>query len=74
MSPTLMLLPASNARATRLIRIPADIEHHEAYRHVTGLIAALEESSPGSGWDDIAALLEDHGYLPVDFILGPALD
>ena len=73
MNPTLMILPASNPKATRLVRIPTDLERHEAYRHVTGLIAEIEQSSPGSSWEDIAAVLEDHGYEPVDFILGPAL-
>lgn len=73
MSQTLMLLPASNASAARLVRIPADVEHHEAYRHVTGLIAAIEQSSPGCGWEEIAPVLEDHGYEPVDFIVGPAI-
>lgn len=74
MNQVLMLLPASNARKTRLVRIPADIERHEAYRHITGLIAAIEEASPGCDWDEIAPVLEDHGYEAVDFILGPALD
>lgn len=73
MSQSLMLLPARNPRETRLVRIPADIEQHEAYRHITGLIAAIEEASPGCNWDEIAPVLEDHGYEPVEFLLGPAL-
>ena len=50
------------------------IEKHEVFRHVTGLIASIEEQDPNYSWEDIAALLEDHGFEPVDFILGPALD
>ena len=38
------------------------------------LIGKLEEENPDYDWDDIAAVLEDHGFETVDFILGPALD
>jgi hypothetical protein len=54
--------------------VPDDIEAHEAFRHATGLIARVEEDNPDYSWDDIAALLEDHGFETVDFILGPELD
>ena len=54
--------------------VPDDIEEHEVYRHVTGLVASVEEKDPDYTWEDIAALLEDRGFVPVDFILGPALD
>jgi hypothetical protein len=74
MPDTLMILPASDARAIRLVRIPADYEAHEAFRHVTGLIAAVEETDPDFDWEDIAAALADQGFEPVDFVLGPALD
>jgi uncharacterized protein with NAD-binding domain and iron-sulfur cluster len=70
----LMILPAKDSTAIRLVRIPADIEAHEAYRHVTGLIAAVEEQSPDYRWEEIEGLLEDHGFESVEFILGPALD
>ena len=69
-----MILPAADTGAIRLVRVPPDFEAHEAYRHVTGLIARVEEEDPDFGWEDIAAMLEDHGFEPVDFILGPALD
>ena len=71
MSETLMLLPANDATHIRLVRVPDDFESHEAYRHVTGLIAAAEEQH--EPLDDILADLEDHGFEPVDFILGPEL-
>ena len=74
MSDTLMILPADNVEAIRLVRVPDEFEQHEAFRHVTGLIASVEEENPGYGWEDIAAVLEDHGFEPVDFVLGPALD
>jgi len=74
MKGTLMILPAADPQAIRLVRVPEDYEEHEVFRHVTGLIGKLEEENPGYDWDDIAAVLEDHGFEPVDFVLGPALD
>ena len=73
MSDTLMILPASNAKAIRLVRVPEDFESHEAFRHVTGLIATVEEQDPNCDQDDILAVLEDHGFESVEFILGPVL-
>ncbi len=74
MTKKLMILPASEFTDIRLVSVPEDIEEHELYRHVTGLIASVEEDNPDYTWDDIAALLEDHGFQAVDFMLGPALD
>jgi hypothetical protein len=74
MSETFMILPAANAADIRLVRVPDDIEAHEAFRHATGLIARVEEDNPDYDWDDIAAVLEDHGFEAVKFILGPELD
>ena len=74
MSDTLMVLPATNHTAIRLIRVPPDFEAHEAYRHVTGLIASVEEHDPDYSWEDIESVLDEHGFEPVEFILGPALD
>lgn len=71
---SLMILPAADPADIRLIRIPDDFEAHEAYRHVTGLIAAVEEGNPGHDWEDVQAMLEEHGFEPIDFILGPNLD
>lgn len=70
----LMILPAGDANAIRLVRVPRDFEVHEVYRHVTGLIAAAEEKNPACDWADIQDILEEHGFETVDFILGPALD
>ena len=73
MSDTLMILPASDAKDIRLVRVPDDFESHEAFRHVTGLIATLEEQDPDCGLADIMTTLEDHGFETVDFLLGPTL-
>jgi hypothetical protein len=73
MSNPLMILPASDTRNIRLVRIPDDFESHEVFRHVTGLIAAVEEQDPDCDQDDILAALEDHGFETVEFILGPTL-
>jgi hypothetical protein len=74
MNDAFMILPATDPVAIRLVRVPEDYEEHEVFRHVTGLIGKLEEENPDYDWDDIAAVLEDHGFETVDFILGPALD
>lgn len=73
MSDTLMILPSSNPNAVRLVRVPDDFESHEAFRHVTGLISAVEEQGPDYDLDDIMATLEDHGFEAVEFLLGPTL-
>lgn len=73
MSENLMILPANEPGNIRLIRIPADFEKHEVYRHVTGIIAKAEEDSDYN-WDDILDLLEAKGFESVGFILGPHLD
>ena len=74
MSETLMILPACNADAIRLVRVPDDFESHEAYRHVTGLIATAEEQNPDYDWEDIQSILEEHDFETMDFVLGPSLD
>ena len=74
MSETMLLLPASQGEADRLVRVPDDFESHEAYRHVTGLIAAAEEGNPDYDWDDIQSILEEHDFETVEFVLGPSLD
>jgi hypothetical protein len=70
----LMILPAADKTRIRLVRIPPDYPAKEAYRHVTGLIAEVEEQDPNHTWEDVLAALEDRGFEPVDFQLGPSLD
>ena len=72
--PKIMILPAKDATAIRVVEIPEDLEEHEAYRHVVGLIAEIEEKNPDFDWDDISSELEDHQFYSVDFILGPHID
>lgn len=74
MDKKLMILPAHDYNAIRLVRIPDDFEEHEVFRHVTGLIAQVEEKNPDYSWDEVAGMLEDHGFEIIEFILGPALD
>ena len=74
MTTKLMVLPAHDYNSIRLVRIPEDFEEQEVFRHVTGLIAQVEEKNPDYTWDEVASTLEDHGFEIVDFILGPALD
>lgn len=74
MSNTMMILPSQDSEAIRLLRIPEDFEEHEVFRHVVGLIAEVEEEIPDYTWSDIEAMLEDHGFEVVEFVLGPALD
>ena len=74
MTEQLMILPAADKTRIRMVRVPPDYEGPEAYRHVTRLIAEIEEAEPGYEWDDVLAALEDHGFEAVDFQLGPSLD
>lgn len=69
-----MILPAKDPQAMRLLRIPDDYEQHEAFRHVTGLIAQVEEDDPGCDWDDIESALDEHGFESVAYVLGPGID
>jgi hypothetical protein len=70
----LMLLPARESGNIRLVRVPDDFQECEALRHVTGLIARVEEENPDYTPDDVLELLEDHGFDPVSFMIGPELD
>ena len=73
MAPRLMILPSSDPRKIQLVQIPQDMEEHEAYRHATGLIAVLEEESPQYTSEQVLDVLEDHGFKPVEFLMGPEL-
>ncbi|HHH36209.1 MAG TPA: hypothetical protein ENK48_05205 [Gammaproteobacteria bacterium] len=69
-----MILPASAPQRLRLLRVPEDYERHEAYRHVTALMAEVQENNPDWEWEDLAQALEARGFMPVEHILGPSLD
>ena len=74
MNQKLMILPSNDQKHIKLIMIPADFDEHEVYRHVTGIIAQVEESQPNYQWEDVLVALEDRGFENVEYILGPALD
>lgn len=68
-----MTSKSSKIRSNRLVRIPDEFEQHKACLHVTGLIVQIEEDTPDYIWDDVAAILEEHRFEPVEFVLGSAL-
>ena len=74
MSVRLMVLPAGEPGEIQIVSIPRDIEEQEAFRHVTGIISEVEESTPEYAWEDIEDALEEHGYSVLEFVLGPSLD
>jgi hypothetical protein len=74
MNEKLMVLPSAKFERIRLVKIPYDLERHEAYRFATGIIAQAEECSENCRWEDIAEALEARGFELVDVIIGPALD
>ena len=69
----LMVLPAQNFEYVRVLSMPDDMEEHEAYRYATGIIAEVQEGDTDCSWEDIADVLEDHGFIEVSFTLGPEL-
>ena len=71
--PKLMLLPANKFSDIRLLQIPDDFEEHEVYRHVTALISELQEHNADCTWEDVEDRLLEHGFIVVDYILGPEL-
>ena len=70
----MMVLTCRDIARLRVVQLPPDVERHEAFRHATGVIAQVEENTPGHSWDDIEEALEDHGFIPLDHLLGPELD
>jgi hypothetical protein len=74
MTERLMVLPSKDVGRIRLVTVPDDMSPHEAYRHVTALIAEVERTDDDHWVEDALDLLEDHGFESVDFVLGPPLD
>jgi len=66
-----MLLPSIHPELSHLLEIPDDYQEQEAFRHVTGIIAAVEER--GGTVDDIIEALEARGFRSLEFSLGPTL-
>ncbi len=73
MSERLLLLPSTEYGKIRLVRVPNDVDEHEAFRNVIGIIASLEEEKPDRSLEDIEDALEEHGFQLVKFFLGPEL-
>jgi hypothetical protein len=69
----LMLFPGVDINATKLMQIPDDFEEHEVYRYVTALISDIQEQSPDCSWEDVEDRLQERGFLPVDYVMGPTL-
>lgn len=74
MADNLMVLPASDFSKIKVVKVPDDISDRDALRNATALIASVQEDDPDSSWEDILLVLEDNGYLAVDFYLGPKLE
>lgn len=74
MADKVMILPSKEFNKIRLVTVPEDCENQEAFRKVTGLIAEAEENNPNYTWEDIASELEECGFHPKEFQLGPVLD
>lgn len=74
MKPRYILLPSRDFTKIRLVQAPEDFSQRDALRHATSLIGEVQENDPDCSWEDIAAVLEDHGFTPVDFMTGPELD
>ena len=82
MADRLMLLPSAAPGLCRVLRMPEDLAPAEAFRQVTGRIAALESAAghgggPGGGRvpvEDVIEALEERGFELLDLVLGPSLD
>lgn len=71
MTAKLMILPSSDPKKMRLVKVPDHFEEHEIYRVATGVIANVEASVPDYDWTDILESLEEHGFTEIPFVLGP---
>lgn len=69
-----VILPSRDPTNLRLLRAPFDYAGQELFRHITGLIADIENSGNECKWEDIADRLETNGYEVLEFSLGPSLD
>ncbi|WP_295453852.1 hypothetical protein [uncultured Thiodictyon sp.] len=82
MADQLMLLPSTDPSRSLLVRLPQDLAPAEAYRQVTGVIAALESANGHGGGpggarvpvEEVIDALEEQGFESLDLILGPSLD
>ncbi len=73
MGEKLLLLPSGEFGKIRLVKVPDDLDGHEAFRNATGVIASVEEGNSSYTMEDIEDALEAKGFQLVDYILGPEL-
>ena len=73
MASRLMILPSKVFDRIRVVSVPEDFEEHEVYRAITGIIARVQERDGDCTWEDLADVLEEQGFMPVDCLLGPEL-
>ncbi len=69
----LIYLPAADPARGRLLRLPADMESHEAFRNITGIIASLEEQTSTIDPEELDDALEANGFERLAFTLGPEI-
>ncbi len=72
MSDKLIYLPASTPARCRVLQMPNDMEAHEAFRNITGIIARLEELGE-SDPDELDDAFESNGFKVMDLAIGPEL-
>jgi hypothetical protein len=70
----MMVLPCKDVGRVRLVTVPEDMAPSEAYRYVAGLFSEVPREDDDQWLEEVLDALEDHGFEPADFILGPALD
>ena len=69
-----MLLPSKAFENSLLVALPADVAPHAAYRCAVSIIAQVETESDSASQQEIVQALEEHGFIVVDYVLGPELD
>ena len=69
----LMIFPSIEHDKIKLMKVPDDFEEHEAYRCATSLISDLQQSNSNCTWEDVEDVLEEHGFVTVEHVLGPEL-
>lgn len=74
MTERIMLLPSKDVGRVRLVTVPEDMSAQEARRCVAGLMSEVPREDDDQWLEEALDALEDHGFEPADFILGPSLD
>lgn len=69
----LMVFPSSDPDHIKVMQVPDDFEEHEIYRCATSIISAVQEGNRNCSWDEVEEGLEENGFKPVEFVLGPEL-